>query len=76
MLRNSLFGAVKFIANADPGKYNILAMVLDLMQVEVFLLSDGSGFAKNVIVFGADMSSFVHIDNKKKDILILVEVQH
>ena len=26
---------------------------------------------KNVIIFGADMSSFVHIDNKKKDILIL-----
>ena len=26
---------------------------------------------KNVISFGADMSSSVHIDNKKKDILIL-----
>ena len=76
MLRNSLFGAVKLTANADPSKYNILTMVLDLMQVEVFLLSDGSEIAKNVIVFGADMSSFVHIDNKKKDILILVEVQH
>ena len=28
---------------------------------------------KNVICFGADMSSAVHIDNKNKDILILVE---
>ena len=28
---------------------------------------------KNVIIFGADMSSSVHIDNKNKDILILVE---
>ena len=28
---------------------------------------------KNVIIFGADMSSFVHIDNKNKDILILGE---
>ena len=28
---------------------------------------------KNVIIFGADMSSFVHIDNKIKDILILGE---
>ena len=29
---------------------------------------------KNVIIFGADMSSTVHIDNKNKDILILGEV--
>ena len=26
---------------------------------------------KNIIIFGVDMSSYVHIDNKKKDILIL-----
>ena len=30
---------------------------------------------KNVIIFGADMSSSVHIDNKNKDILILDEGQ-
>ena len=35
-----------------------------------FLLSSGSRFGKNVI-FGVDMSSSVHIDNKKKDISIL-----
>ena len=34
------------------------------------MLSDTSGLVKNVI-FGADMSSSVPIDNKKKDILIL-----
>ena len=28
---------------------------------------------KNVIIFGADMSSSVHVDNKEKDILILGE---
>ena len=50
-------------------------MVLDLMQVEIFCcLSDDSGFGKNVIIFGADMSSSAHIDNKKKDILILGKV--
>ena len=37
-----------------------------------FLLSDGS-MGKNVIIFGADMNSSVHIDNKGKDILILGE---
>ena len=28
---------------------------------------------RNVIIFGADMSSSVHVDNKSKDILILGE---
>ena len=34
-------------------------------------MRDGSGFGKNVIIFGADMSSSVDIDNKKKDSKIL-----
>ena len=29
------------------------------------------GFGQNLIMFGWDMSSSAHIDNKKKDILIL-----
>ena len=28
---------------------------------------------ENIIIFGVDMSSSLHIDNKNKDILILVE---
>ena len=35
-----------------------------------FSLPDGS-MGKNVIIFGVDMSSSVHIDNKKKYFLIL-----
>ena len=31
----------------------------------------GSGFGSNVIIVGVDMSSSVHVDNKKKDILII-----
>ena len=31
------------------------------------------GFAKNVIIFGVDMRSSLHGDNKKKDVLILGE---
>ena len=31
----------------------------------------GGGFGQNVIIFGVDMSSSAHIDNKKKDILVL-----
>ena len=29
------------------------------------------GFGQNVLIFGAEMSSYIHIDNKKKDILVL-----
>ena len=31
---------------------------------------------KNVIIFGADMSSSLHKDNKNKEILILLIYQH
>ena len=37
-----------------------------------FLFTDES-YRKNVIIFGADMSSSVHVDNKGKDIVILGE---
>ena len=45
-------------------------MILDLMHVKIFcyLMVE---FNKNAIIFGADMSSSLHIDNKKKDILVL-----
>ena len=32
-----------------------------------------SGFCCNAIIYGVDMSSSVHVNNKKKDILILGE---
>ena len=37
-------------------------------------MSNGSGFGKNVIIFGADTSFSVHVDNKKENILILGKV--
>ena len=39
---------------------------------EMFSFPTG-GFGKNAIIFGVDMSSSVHANNKKKDILILGE---
>ena len=41
-----------------------------MILVQIFLFTDGS-YGKNVIIFGADMSSSVHVDNKEKNILIL-----
>ena len=47
-------------------------MELDLMEEDFFFFLHPDGeTGKNVIIFGADMSSSVHVDNKKKDILIL-----
>ena len=46
-------------------------MVIGLDACRSFPLTDGSGFGKSLIIFCADMNSSVHIDNKKKDVLIL-----
>ena len=45
-------------------------MELDLMEKNFFSQPSG-GTRRNVIIFGADMSSSVHVNNKGKDILIL-----
>ena len=44
-------------------------MVLDLIENDFFSL--GNEIIRNVITFGVDTSSSPHIDNKKKDFLIL-----
>ena len=41
-------------------------MVLDLMHVEVFLLSDGSWIGKNKVILASDLCSSLQIDNTKK----------
>ena len=46
-------------------------LVMELGLVETFSFPGGIGFGQNIIIFGVDMSSSAHIDNKKKDILIL-----
>ena len=66
------FGAVKLTKNAGFDKYKYLGYGTGFNSRGNFLLSDSSEFGKNVIIFiGADMSSSGHVDNGKKDILIL-----
>ena len=48
----------------------ILFKELDLIEDQVFHFQV-IGFGQNVLIFGVDMSSSGHIDNKKKDILVL-----
>ena len=67
-LGNFLFESVKLTKNADIDKCKYSGFD----SRSEFSLSDGS-MGKKVIIFGADMSSSVHVDNKEKDILITDE---
>ena len=69
-LKNCLFGAVTLTKNADIDKYGYSGYGIGFDRRSSFSFP-GGGFGQNVIIFGVDMSSSAHIDNKKKDILIL-----
>ena len=57
--------------NADPDIHKYSCCFIGFDARRSFSLSDSSKFGKNVIIFGADMSSSVHFDNRKNYILIL-----
>ena len=69
-LKNCLFSAVILTKNADIDKYGYSGYGIGFDRKSSFSFPRG-GFSRNVIIFGVDMSSSAHIDNKKKDILIL-----
>ena len=56
-------------------RMDILAMELVLIEDQDFLFP-GGGFGQNVLIFGANMSSSAHIDNKKKTYWSLEKDQH
>ena len=64
-LENWLFGSVKLTKNADVDKYQYFRYDIGFDGKGVFSHQTGS-FGNNAIIFGVDMSSSVHIDNKKK----------
>ena len=59
-----------FNKNADIENYKYSGYAIGFDRSSSFSFPSG-GFGQNVLIFGADMSSSVHIDNKKKDILVL-----
>ena len=63
-LENCLFGAVSLAKNADIDKYKYSGYGIGFDRKGEF--SFGSGFSRNVVVFGCDLSSSVHNSNKKK----------
>ena len=56
--------------NADIDKYRYSSYGIGFDWRSGFPFP-GGGFGQNVLIFGVDMSSSAHIDNKKKDILVL-----
>ena len=63
---NCLFGAVSLTKNADIDKYKYFRYRIGFYRGGSFSFQ-----GSNIIIFGGDMSSSVHVDNKEKDILIL-----
>ena len=70
-LENRLFGAVKLTKNANVDKYKYFGHGIGFDGKEVFSHHTVSFGNNNAIIFGVDMSSSVHINNKRTDILFL-----
>ena len=64
-LENCLFGAVTLTKNADINKYWYSGYGIGFDRKGKFSFL-GGGYVQNVIIFGVNMSSSFHIDNKKK----------
>ena len=69
-LKNCLLGAVTLTKNADIDKYGYSGYGIGFDRRGSFSFP-GGGYGQNVLIFGVDMSFSAHIDNKKKDILVL-----
>ena len=69
-LKNCLFVAVTLTKNADIDKYRYSGYGIGFDRRSSFSFP-GGGFGQNIIIFGADMNSSIHIDNKGKDVLIV-----
>ena len=69
-LKNCLFGAVTLTRNANIDKYGYSGYGIGFDRRSSFSFP-GGGFGQNALIFGVDMSFSAHIDNKKKDILVL-----
>ena len=68
-LENCLFGAVSLTKNADIDKYKYSGYGIGFDRGGEF--SFGNELGRNCIIFGADMSSSLHVNNKKINILVL-----
>ena len=64
-LENCLFGAVTLNKNVNIDQYGYSGYGIGFDRRSSYSFP-GGGYGQNVLIFGADMSSSAHIDNKKK----------
>ena len=64
-----MFRAVTFTKDVDIYQYKYSGYGIGFDRKGEF--SFGNGFGRNCIIFGVDMSSSVHANNKTKNILVL-----
>ena len=69
-LENFLFGAVELTKNDDTDKYKYSGYGIRF-DSKGTISHPSREVGKNVIIFGADMSSSVHVNNKTRSILAL-----
>ena len=69
-LKTCLFGAATLNKNTDIDKYGYSGYGIGFDRRSRFSFP-GDGFGQDALTFGADMSFSVHLDNKRKDILVL-----
>ena len=69
ILKHWLFGEVALTKNADIEKYGYSGYGIGFDRRSSFSFP-GVGFGQNVLIFGVDMSSSSHIDNKKKTLVL------
>ena len=62
-LENCLFGPVKLTKHVDIDLYKYSGYGIGFDRKGFFSIGDEVG--RNVIIFGVDLSSYPHIDNKK-----------
>ena len=69
-LQNCLFDAITLTKNVTIDRYGNSGYGIGFDRKGSFLYSGGR-YGQNVLISGVDMSFSAHIDNKKKDILVL-----
>ena len=71
ILENCLFGAVTLTKHVNIDRYGYSGYGIGFDRKGSFSFS-GGGYGQNVLLFGVDMSSSPHIDNKKRHISISI----
>ena len=76
-LQNWLFGAISLTKNADIDKYKYSGYGIGFDRHGHGSVSFlGFGLGRNVIVFGVDTSSSIHIENKEKYVWFWLKVRY